>query len=291
MRSRDRVLNRTKGRYFICPLYKSINMPRVNIIICLLLLVCLAFLQEFINLPGDANMQQLTRKCLFILVLLMLIRVNRFRLRLFSFREFSFGRALLPAIGLLLFYLLVRIDAQDIRSLVIMEGALPMVLLVMMAGTFAEELAFRFFIPANLSRMGFSMVGICIISSILFSLMHLLNLYSGEYDFSGVLNQVVFAFFMGILLFSIYYLGRSLLLSWIYHFMVNLPGRLSALQAREAIGGQEPPSVGDGLLESLVMLLLFSPLIIISLYYLRKIRKDDRVNHTSGNLAQSLFDP
>jgi membrane protease YdiL (CAAX protease family) len=158
----------------------------------------------------------------------------------------------------------------------------------MLAGTFAEELAFRFFIPANLWRLGYSVGRICVTGSILFSLMHLLNLVKGEYDFFGVLNQLVFAFFMGILLFSIYYLTGSLVIAWIYHFLANLPGRLSALQQTETIAGDQ--GGGNGLLASLVMLLFLSPLIIISLYYLRKIRKDDRVNHKGGNMAQSLFD-
>lgn len=229
------------------------------------------------------------KRIIILVILLAMILIGRMRFRLFDFSSFRFGRELLPAIVLISIYLLLKIDGKDLsHDFTLVAPVLGSALLA----TFIEELAFRFVIPWNLSKLGVSIGRICVISALLFSLVHFMNLRSQHYDVFSVINQLVFAFFMGMLLFSLYYLTRSFLFVWLFHFLTNLPGKLGSLTpvAEEEVAAAVSTTTMEEIISSALYILLMSPLIIVSIYYLRKIRENDRVDLESGRVGNNLFD-
>jgi len=220
-------------------------------------------------------------------ILFAMILIGRMRFRLFNFSSFRFGKELLPAIVLIGVYLLLMIDRKDLSHDFTLVAP---VLGAALAATFIEELAFRFVIPWNLSKLGVSIGRICVISSLMFSLAHFMNLRSQHYDVFSVVNQLVFAFFMGMLLFSLYYLTRSFLFVWMFHFLTNLPSKLGSLAPIVEEGVIASTTIMGEIMSSFLYILLMSPLIIVSIYYLRKIRKNDRVDLESGRVGNNLFD-
>lgn len=227
------------------------------------------------------------KRIIIIGILFAMILIGRMRFRLFNFSAFRFGRELLPAIVLIGVYLLLKIDRKDLSHDFTLVAP---VLGAALVATFMEELAFRFVIPWNLSKLGVSIGRICIISSLLFSLMHFMNLRSQHYDVFSVINQLVFAFFMGMLLFSLYYLTRSFLFVWLFHFLTNLPSKLGSLTPIVEEEVVASTTIMGEIISSFLYILLMSPLIIVSIYYLRKIRKNDRVDLESGRVGNNLFD-
>lgn len=131
----------------------------------------------------------------------------------------------------------------------------------------AEEFIFRFFCVNYLSEKYVSPMALCIMTSFVFAVAHFGNLQYGS--MLSVINQVIFAFFTGVILFLAALRFRCLLVSVIIHFVVNIPTQLSyiANTTDEII-----KSNGSTFSRFLITQLVFLPIFILSVYLFNKLR-------------------
>jgi membrane protease YdiL (CAAX protease family) len=216
-----------------------------------------------------------------------ILKINLFRLGSLSFNKTTF-----PAIGILIIYLVINFKKDTLGAI---QGGNSVLLLLLLITTFvaafAEEFAFRLYIQANLIRLRLPIYKVILISSGLFAITHSLNFFRYEKDIFSIINQVIFAFFMGILLASLFFITKSLMFSALYHFFFNLPAALNKLRVEDL---SDPltsarQSFVDNIIGSLLFILFISPLIIISLFYLGKIRKDEQSNKGSTINNNSIY--
>lgn len=225
---------------------------------------------------------------IFIAIMVWMILKSGTNISFFRFERYRLDKRIVPALLLLAIYLTIQLLRKKEFSVTD-----PVIILFLFSagllGALCEELAFRLFIPANLVRLGFSFKKTIVISSALFSVIHTVNFFKPEYDGFAIFNQLIFAFFIGLFLGSLFFLTRSLLFVWLYHFLVNIPGLISRLSVSVDFGEEKNLTFADNLVGSLVFLLLMSPLFIVSLYYLRKIGNHGRVNSENGGVNNYLF--
>lgn len=74
-------------------------------------------------------------------------------------------------------------------------------------------------------------------ASAIFALMHILNLIGMPYFILGTFSQVIYTFFLGLLLGTVYFLSENIWIPVIMHIVFNLLGSYSVLFAGE--GAQE----------------------------------------------------
>jgi len=225
---------------------------------------------------------------IFIAIIMLMVRAAGVGVSFFKFAKYKFDRRVLPACLLIVAYLAIQLNPREF----IFNHQFAVVLLLFSAGllgALAEELVFRVFISTNLYRAGFSPRRVIVVSSIFFSVIHTLNIFKFEYDLFSILNQLVFAFFVGLLLGSLYFITRSLLFVWIFHFLINIPGLLARLSPSENFGNEKELSLADNIVSSVIFLLLMSPLFIVSMYYLRKIGNNGRVSNENSSVDNVLL--
>lgn len=105
-------------------------------------------------------------------------------------------------------------------------------------------------------------------SSLLFSVLHLMNWAMGRYDALAALSQMGFAFSFGVLFAALYARTGSLWSGIVLHMAVDFAGNLDALKPgalprAETVLRKSPE-------EALVTVLICLPLLLIGLFYLRK---------------------
>lgn len=255
-------------------------MPRLNIIVCLFLAVTvLAFPVRLFYLPSSLfYILSIGKGILFSGILFTIARRNVLKGRLKQLTSFSFSKIVFPAVALLIIYLGVSFANHKFGSIGI--GECILLLLLTFTGVFAEEFAFRFFIPVNLIWLRLPVHKVILISSGLFALIHSVNFFKFENDIYGTINQVIFAFFMGILLASLFFITRSILFTTLYHFFVNLPAAFNKVRMENIPASQSSTdqSFIDNITGCVLFALFMSPAIFISLFYLNKIKGDQQIN-------------
>lgn len=104
-----------------------------------------------------------------------------------------------------------------------------------------------------------------IITSFLFSAAHITNFFNENYDPLGVVNQMVFAFFIGVFFQSLYLRFKNIYLLGILHGLINYFGtfKVKLLQIAEA----SSTDVLSDILLSLLLILSFGLIIILPASY------------------------
>ncbi len=254
-----------------------------KIIGCLLLVGVISALPlRLLNLSTfNFEILALIKGLLVICLLYIFIKKENLQVKLFGIDSASIGKNTIPALFLLVLYL-----SLNYKKLLFFSPYSNTVLLIALTAfvfAFAEEIIFRGYVYGHLIKIVSFKYQAILNSSALFALMHCLNIYKFD-DIFGLINQLVFAFFMGILLGSLFFITKSLLFTSLYHFFINLPVALNRLQDRN-VTKQEvlSQSLSDNLIGSLLFILVISPIIIISIYYLVRIRKYERGGDTISN--------
>lgn len=150
-------------------------------------------------------------------------------------------------------------------------------LLLTLGGTLiaatAEEIVFRGYIYNLFKKYRYSFIDSLLISSALFSIIHLVNIFRFE-DVWAVLNQLIFAFSLGMLFGSIYALTKNLLLMCLLHFFMNIP---SSVKSISNLANSEfalaRPSLSEELFSTFFFILLMLPVWLLVLYYMRIFTK------------------
>lgn len=90
-----------------------------------------------------------------------------------------------------------------------------------------EELLFRVWLFESIYeayKEKYSLFKIILLSSLLFGISHFVNFFNADYDRLSVINQMIFAFGVGLLLQSIYIRLRSVIPSILIHTIINYFG-------------------------------------------------------------------
>lgn len=251
-----------------------------KIIICLLLVAVISALPlRLLNLSSfDFNILTLSKGIFVICILYLLIVQDDLLVKLFSINSTSFEKRAIPALIFLILY--VSLNYKKILLISPYSSTVLVIVLTAFVFAFAEEIIFRGYVYGHLIKIVPYKYQAILISSALFALMHCLNIYKAD-DIFSLINQIIFAFFMGILLGSLFFITNSILFTAMYHFFINLPGALNKLQYnnithKEALS----QSLIDSITGNLLFTLVISPIIIISLYYLIQIKKNELLNNS-----------
>ena len=110
-----------------------------------------------------------------------------------------------------------------------------------------------------------------LITSFLFAIVHITNFLIGEMDIISAINQMMFAFLMGILFQSLFYRIKNILLTSVLHAVVNYNGMLSAklfkLESHDDSSG-----IWQDFLQTMLVFVIFGLLVVlpITFYSLKK---------------------
>ena len=141
----------------------------------------------------------------------------------------------------------------------------------------SEEVAFRGLIQSYLiSKYGdrISLFKIVCINSLLFALMHLMNLR--HLIWLSVFNQVVVAFFFGVFFSGLLFRTRNIFFLGIIHGLVNFISNFQAYTNPDYVMPKEyVDSLGEALFSSGVYILLFSGLFFIGYFLIKGQRVDE----------------
>jgi membrane protease YdiL (CAAX protease family) len=151
---------------------------------------------------------------------------------------------------------------------------LPFVLFFLYLSTgFIEEGLFRGLVSGLLMRRwGKTKRGVCaaaLISSLLFGLAHIFNLFQRQYTPLASLTQILFGIFFGLFFHSLFLRTKSLAPGIFLHALVDFAGHLDQL-----IPGSLPPSeqiVSKTPMEALISIGITLPLFLYGLFLLRKV--------------------
>jgi len=175
--------------------------------------------------------------------------------------------AIWPAFLLILiwFYL----TSPSFKEITAGPGLLMFLVLVTFLKASAEELLFRGLCQHWFLRDGNKPRKAIFLSSLLFSLLHIANFFSHG-DWVSLANQLIFAFFTGLIFGVIMYTTGNILVPCILHTLVNIPSGLAVFAVKQVEETETTDAVAgpvDGLLSILMFCVVFSPLIITGLYY------------------------
>lgn len=224
-------------------------------------------------LPGSTEVSQqlFKRFCHASLIILScFICIRYFKLETgagFPLHKVKQIRSLLPVLLLLLVYLfLVSGSFRHAQGTTTFFAVLVAVIFLK---AFAEEIIFRGLITSWLLKNGVSTRKAILYSSFYFAGVHILN-FPVHQDWVTLVNQVLFSVFMGLLFGSITQITGNLLLPGIIHTVVNLPSAMKRFATPEEILPVETavsPGLMDDLLSIFFYQLIYSPMIMLALWY------------------------
>lgn len=171
-------------------------------------------------------------------------------------------------------YIVFFLDLSNFSKLTGPQLLLPFAAVFLHA--FAEELTIRgIILPTLISKKPITSQTVrasIIISALIFGLVHFVSIV--DYDFGSVLAQITYAtihgLFFGILLIK----GRNLYLISFCHALINFLNRIKHINQPQ-FEYTETGKHQSIILTILITIVIFSPLLIISVYYLRRINTND----------------
>jgi uncharacterized protein len=146
------------------------------------------------------------------------------------------------------------------------------VLLYLSVGTFEEFLFRGLLLPVMLRKWGGTRKGIytaVLVSSAIFGLVHIINLMAGRRDLLTTGTQILYGTFFGVFFAALMLRNNSIWPAVFGHFLFDLCGNLMELTQGWVFTRKEPTISVDAALITLGLLL---PLLLIGLFYLRKVK-------------------
>lgn len=179
---------------------------------------------------------------------------------------------LYPALFLVLLFILI-----SVKSYRDFPANIPLILAVVgitILRTSAEELICRGVMQSWFMGQGKSPRHSILFSSLIFAFMHVSNILVHG-DWVSVINQVIFAFFMGLLFGSVVLMTGNILFSCLLHTLTNLPAAFKKFNPGPDLPELDETAVdsfGDSALQVVVFVIIFSPLIAVAIYYINHRR-------------------
>ncbi len=114
-----------------------------------------------------------------------------------------------------------------------------------------------------------------LVTSALFAIVHVSNFFSSDYVFYGVINQIMFAFLIGVFLQCVFYRFKNILLNSIIHGIINYNGMLD-VKLFKIQRPFEDVNVLDDFLQSFLTFLIIGIFTVLPVFYfsLRKKEKN-----------------
>lgn len=212
-------------------------------------------------------------------IIFFLIKKEKFvNVNLLSYKLDCKIKTLIPAIILFVVYFILLLNNNDFLSIITFNNVVFLALLVTFLGAFIEELLFRGYIQNLLINNQFSVLKSILISSLIFSLFHITNIFRNN-DIWSVFNQTILAFIMGILFGSLFIFTKNIMIITVIHFLINVPASLSKyIKNSNILNESELINVSfiENLMGSIFLFLIFSPLIFTAVYYLKLVTKNEK---------------
>lgn len=218
------------------------------------------------------NILNIIKGIILSLIVFYLIKKEKFvNVNLLSYRLDCKIKTLIPVIILLVIFLVLKYKV--FFSVSTSSDVVFLFLLAMFLGVLCEELLFRGYILNLLINNKLSVLKSILISSLLFSLFHIINIIRHN-DIWSMFNQIILAFFIGVLFGSLFILTKNIMVITVMHFFINVPASLSYLNIKNALYESELTNMSfvENLMGSLFLFLIFSPLIFVTIYYLKLIK-------------------
>ena len=173
----------------------------------------------------------------------------------------------LPSI-ILLIYFWFNTNFENLKT--INPSGIVFLFLATFLAASAEEFVFRFFCSNFLLNRGFKLNKTAILTSLLFAFSHLNNIRYAN-NWASPVNQVSIAFFTGLLFISIIFITQKFWITSVLHFLINTPNAINDLVGDSVkINVVNNFNFVSNLSSVLIVHLIFSPLIIISLFYYKR---------------------
>lgn len=120
-----------------------------------------------------------------------------------------------------------------------------------------------------------------IITSLLFAMLHITNIFNSDYDYVSVINQIMIAFLLGLVLQSIFIRTNNIWFNAILHGMINYNGSISEelIKIKSTVSDS---SDGNSIFQTLITVLIFSVILIPICYFLIK-KKKNKIMQTQAN--------
>lgn len=200
-----------------------------------------------------------------------------FELKRFGIKKENFLKGLVTG-GFLFFVVIVNLimTIQEAAEYPAVTPSLYLIFMVVIEQLFVgvfEEFLFRgLILNTLLEKMGSQRKGrilSIILSSVLFGLVHLLNLFENPNMINATISQVFYSAFIGIFLGALYVRAGNIWVVVVYHAMVNLAGELPVIFYDLPAG-----TMADETLNNVMVSILTNVVfVLVGLFLVRK-RKD-----------------
>ena len=163
-----------------------------------------------------------------------------------------------------------------------------LVLLYISVGTIEEFLFRGLILPLMLRKWGSTRKGIYIavlVSSSIFGVAHLLNFIAGRRDLLTTSTQILYGTFFGVFFAALLLRNRSIWPAVFGHFLFDLCGNLMEITEGYVFTRVEPTTTVNG---ALITLALLMPLLLIGLFYLRKVEPTTGSGDEKKSLPEGL---
>lgn len=200
---------------------KVINIKTKLILIVLFILLLNSFLKEILDVLNIQKAEiyyllKIFSKIFMLILTLLLIRKSYFPIN-------NKYKIIITSVTIIILYFSLYSLYTKINTTISIGKNLLFLLSCMSVAIF-EELFFRVFIFNYLKKIGYKAFKLIIISSLIFGLAHFTNFFNEDYEKFSVINQIVFAFGVGLFLQSIYLRLKSITFCIMIHTLINYYG-------------------------------------------------------------------
>gem|GEM_PF-998642 len=212
---------------------------------------------------------------------LLIILISIFFIKSFSLNDFAgiklwrIKNATLLAIPFIYPMILGYSNLSLLNKLQIDFNSILIVLAALIAKGMAEEISFRGLLQSYLLKkfaQQKSVLGIVILTSIIFALMHIINIR--RYSFVDIINQVIIAFFFGVFFGAFLLRTRNIYIIGIIHGLINFIFGIKTIFTHDISSNDNYIySYSEIIFEVFKITLLFSPLLVIGILLLKGISK------------------
>lgn len=182
---------------------------------------------------------------------------------------------IVPLFIILLMYALIRTDFLNYQENSFLF--ICYVLFIIFIQTLTEEMVFRGLVLNNYLKKGLNVHQAVIYSSVIFGLFHFVAIF-GKTPVESIVNQVLMAIMCGIFLGAIFVLTRNIYLTGLMHLLINIPSYFNSNSKVEKntdvnLDLYSDPSFLEMVLSTSMIVLIYSPFLIVGLFLLSKARK------------------
>ena len=224
----------------------------------------------------EYNALKIVKCLLFSSIILRLIRNE------FGSIKYLFGKIdkkiifYLPVLILSSVYILLNLSIFDIIN----KGNIKLTILALLAtlfATFSEEIVFRGYFQKLFIKNNMSIKKSIIVSSMMFSSLHMANIYRYDYDVWSIFGQICIAFFFGLFFGALFVLRQNIIFITSLHFIYNLPTSLYSINTLELTHTQNVAathiSLAENIISVIIYILIHLPVLLLGMFYLKEASK------------------